>query len=405
MMRRSTVFAAREFGMIAYCGYWAWALLASSDASIVLDKTVELPLLGGLGIPAGAFFIAAPLAGLALFLVSRSGGRRGFFSAAAFPTVFILDALRCLKLHDSALTYVATGLACAATALAAWQWLASRPFRDARASIGNVLAPAGIATAVGLEGAIIFLLVPWTLRGILPWSMESYPFSAELRRLMFADLTDLKPVPGAARKNLRGLRLEGADLSGSILKGADLRDARFFRARLHKVDLEGADLRGALLTEAKMSFINLRNADLSGAELSGMYSMGADLRGAVLHGARHHVQRFFFADCRGVDLTAAEMVSGQFHGADFRSAILRDANLTRAIFVRVNFDGADLSGATLANADFEQASLRGAILDRADLSGAVHLRPEALAEAASLRGAKLDPALLDEMKRRNPGLF
>ena len=64
----------------------------------------------------------------------------------------------------------------------------------------------------------------------------------------------------AARMQLRGANLGGADLYSANLRGANLRGA----------DLGGADLRGA---------------DLGGADLRGANLGGADLRGADLYGA------------------------------------------------------------------------------------------------------------------------
>ncbi len=385
-------------GSAGFSGLWVWALLASPDSKVVLDGEVRLPLTG-LGVPAGVFFIAAPIFGLALLSAARIRGRgRGRPWIAVLLPALILNAQRCLKLHDPALSYITVGMAVAGTALAAWSWAASRPFRNARVSARNILEATGIAVTAGIEVFMIIFLIPWALRGDLPGNLNNYPFGPAVRRLVFANLAGLERPQGSGR-SLRGLRLEGADLSGSALAGADLREARLYRARLHKAILDRADLRDAVLTEAGMSFVSLRDADLSGAELNGMFSVGADLRGAVLRGVRHHVQRLFYADGRGLDATSAEMASAQCNGADFGGAVFRGAVLTGANLIRTGFEGADLSGANLAKADLEEALFRDAVLDGADLRGAVHLKPEALAEARSLRGIVLDPPLLEELKR------
>jgi uncharacterized protein YjbI with pentapeptide repeats len=74
---------------------------------------------------------------------------------------------------------------------------------------------------------------------------------------------------------LRGANLRGADLSGANLSGAYLRGA----------DLSGEDLRGAYLRGANLSGADLSGAYLSGANLSGAYLSGAYLREANLRGA------------------------------------------------------------------------------------------------------------------------
>ncbi len=72
----------------------------------------------------------------------------------------------------------------------------------------------------------------------------------------------------------------GADLSGAVLRGADLSGAD-----LRGAVLRGADLSGAVLRDADLSGADLRGADLRGAVLSGAVLRGADLRGAVLSDA------------------------------------------------------------------------------------------------------------------------
>ncbi|NEO90689.1 MAG: protein kinase [Moorea sp. SIO3G5] len=93
-----------------------------------------------------------------------------------------------------------------------------------------------------------------------------------------------------AAKDLRGLNLNNAELSGIIfrhgklfnisLKGADLSSANFGEANLHQADLRNANLGRAYLKKA-----NLAGADLRGANLSYAHLENANLRGANLCGA------------------------------------------------------------------------------------------------------------------------
>jgi hypothetical protein len=91
----------------------------------------------------------------------------------------------------------------------------------------------------------------------------------------------------AAKANLRGADLCGADLSWANLReadlcGADLSWANLSWANLREADLCGANLReadlcGADLSWANLSWANLREADLCGADLRGADLSGADL--------------------------------------------------------------------------------------------------------------------------------
>ena len=341
----------------------------------------------------------------AAFLGLRSRARTGWPAFVLFPAALLLNASRCLALHDPFISYLAAGAAFAGIAWLSWIWASSRPFRRGTATAGKIFAAAGLTAALGIESVLIFFLIPWSLRGDLPGSLNSYPFGPALRSVLYASLAGYERPLGTGPRSLRGIRLEGANLRGAVLKGVDLRDARLFRARMERADLEGSDLRSAGLVEARLSFVNFRDADLSGAELSGVYSMGADLRGANLRGVRRHVVRLHYADGRGTDFTSAELLKAECNGADFRGAVFRDAVLSDAKLVRTRFDGADLSGANLSNANLEQSTFRGAILAGTDLSGAKNISLDELAAAATLRGARLDAPLLEELKRRNPGLF
>lgn len=93
-------------------------------------------------------------------------------------------------------------------------------------------------------------------------------------------------------------RLYRADFSCTVLNGAsftngtDLRQACFYKARLHRAvfhpgtEITGADLRDAQLQRAVLRQVLLVDADLRGADLSQADLSGADLSGARLEGAR-----------------------------------------------------------------------------------------------------------------------
>ena len=137
-----------------------------------------------------------------------------------------------------------------------------------------------------------------------------------------------------------GLNLEGIELG---VKSSDIRSV--FETYLNGADLNGTYLRGA----------NLKKADLVGT-----YLRGADLRGADLSRAdlsRAHLSR--------ADLREANMSEAVLDIADLREANMREVNLKEASLVGAYLIETDLQEANLSGAD-----LRKALLDGANLSGA-----------------------------------
>lgn len=394
--------AATAIGLTALCGYWAWALLSTPDSLLVLDRRIRLPL-PGLDVPGGIFLIVTPVAALAVFLAARFRGKETGAAAAGLSPVLFLNAVRGLVLHDPVVSIAAAGLALAGTAAIFFRRSVSRsPGKSPRFTAKRLI---GAGLIAGPGGALVLFLIPWSLRGDLPGKLNRWPVAPALRSLVYADLEGCVRSREAPRKSLRGIRLEGANLRRAVFRGADLREARLYRARMERADLEGSDLRSAGLVEARMSFVNLRKADLTGAVLSGVYSLGADLREAKLSGSSNHVQRFLYADARGAEFESAKLLVSQFFWSDLRGAVFRNAQLERASFVRARLEGADFSGASLPGSDFSEAVLRGVRFAGSDLSRAVGLLPNGLAGTADLAGAKLDAPLLEEMKKRYPGLF
>ncbi|MGE5333495.1 MAG: pentapeptide repeat-containing protein, partial [Nitrososphaerota archaeon] len=87
------------------------------------------------------------------------------------------------------------------------------------------------------------------------------------------------------RANLRGAWMAEIDLSGMLLRRADLRSANLVRANLTGIDLVDADLSGADLGYSDLSGANLIWANLTGAHLREANLANARLVFATLHGA------------------------------------------------------------------------------------------------------------------------
>ncbi len=111
------------------------------------------------------------------------------------------------------------------------------------------------------------------------------------------------------RANLSGAWMAEIDLSGMLLRRADLRGTNLVRANLSRIDLVDADLSGADLGYSDLRGANLIWADLSGAHLREANLSNARLVFATLHGAG-----FARCDLRGAALQHARMDSGTLLG-------------------------------------------------------------------------------------------
>ena len=139
------------------------------------------------------------------------------------------------------------------------------------------------------------------------------------------------------------------NLQGSWLNGADLKEARLWKARLTQVSLQGAELDKAHLQRANLVDAHLEEVYLHEAQLQDANLRLARLQGANLEKAR---------------LQGAYLFSAWLQATDLREAHMQGANLA---FARLQ--GADLSSARLQGADITWASLIGADLNQACIEG------------------------------------
>lgn len=236
------------------------------------------------------------------------------------------------------------------------------------------------------------------LRGRAPDTQTALEVLSELRRrggpavrldLVALDLTSA---------DLRGLVLDGADLSWSLLacaeaEGVQLRGATLFRADLRWADLDEADLSGVkasgvVLEHARAPGLIARNAELNEAEAMEAYLRGADLSCAEL---------------RGADMRLCGLSDVKLLGADLAHAKFQDDDGLEARKKAV-VDGADFTGANLRKAEwsvswFAQAE---AITDGANVFADDWSRPAEC--AASTPGADPERVVLDGDRAPGSGL-
>lgn len=136
-------------------------------------------------------------------------------------------------------------------------------------------------------------------------------------RLGFLDLSGYYlPLQNFVRVNFAMSRLEGTELSYSILVRADLSGVHLAKANLSWANLQLANLEGADLKDA-----NLNGTDLRGARLKGANLEGVNLEDAILK----------YTNLKDVDLSGANLQDADFNGANLKGANLTDANLKGTI--------------------------------------------------------------------------
>lgn len=175
-----------------------------------------------------------------------------------------------------------------------------------------------------------------------------------LQRVLAEHKAFLANARGGKRASLSSLNLEHTDfsncqlakaeISGSILSGSCLKFANLSQAVLYCSELCNVDARFANFAQADMRGVTLNGSNLSHARLDGadfrsgrlMKSGGAGLPDAVID--RN-------GSATGVDFTFCSLNGATFEGAD-----LKDADFSGAIIVGTKFKGARMAGVRLTGA-------------------------------------------------------
>ncbi len=158
--------------------------------------------------------------------------------------------------------------------------------------------------------------------------------------------------------NLVGQKLTNASFEGAIVSGTSLRQA----------NLENSDFSFASLSNANLSQANLKNVNFNQANLDGANFSGADVRGAQLGGLNFFslAQLYSTASYQAHDLTGINLSNKGLVGANLASQ-----NLTNAWMYNADLSGANLSQANLTNVNFDWAKFTGANLSGAEIRGAI----------------------------------
>ncbi|MFM7365309.1 MAG: pentapeptide repeat-containing protein [Cuspidothrix sp.] len=161
-----------------------------------------------------------------------------------------------------------------------------------------------------------------------------------------ADLTNANlKQANLSATNLSRILMNHADLSRASLNKANLSYTRLFNANLSSAQLVGADLRNAVLENASLTNADISDADLTEASL--------------------YASRLVRVSAIGTQLAYGNLIKTDWQGADLSEAYLDYANLSNA-----NLSATRLTGASLRSVNLENANLQNADLSRADLRGA-----------------------------------
>jgi uncharacterized protein YjbI with pentapeptide repeats len=130
-----------------------------------------------------------------------------------------------------------------------------------------------------------------------------------------------------------------------------------------RLDLSGAILRKANLSKINFMGVNLHKADLSGANLSGADLFGVNLSEANLYGTNLHRADLTETDFREADLSEANLSMANLYKTDLSETKLFRANLISANLYKTRLIGASLIGMDLSYALLIQSNFSDANLD------------------------------------------
>jgi uncharacterized protein YjbI with pentapeptide repeats len=146
------------------------------------------------------------------------------------------------------------------------------------------------------------------------------------------------------------------------LKGANLKSIRLFCPDFESKEMTGIDLSGARLSGASFDSSVLREANFKRAELEGGFLADCQLDNANLSQASLYMVHGFRASFRGADLSNGEFLGCEFSEADFTNANLQGAffgpsNIShRTRLCQARLRGADLSGTRFEDVVYDEST-------------------------------------------------
>jgi uncharacterized protein YjbI with pentapeptide repeats len=168
--------------------------------------------------------------------------------------------------------------------------------------------------------------------------------------------SEVFPGSDLTRQNLRGINLEGRDISTARMPFADLTDAKLAGAFVMSLNFASANLTNSDLSRTYGGWLFFNGANLAGANLSNSYLPYSNFDAYVVENTMIRV------NLRGANLDSATLRGSTFENADFDRASAKGANFQDSLFIGTslrdaNLTGANFVGATLSNANFTGSKL------------------------------------------------
>lgn len=176
--------------------------------------------------------------------------------------------------------------------------------------------------------------------------------------LKFHDLSDL---------DFSKANLANADLSGSILNGAnlslgDFNNTNFFSCDLYKTDMRGSNFTRADFRGTQILGANLSKADMKGVDFRQGFIMNYDTEDADSGWSRTGETLFSGSNIRDTNMSNIMAQRTNFTNANLQGVILNDANLEGSNFTGTNLTDTDLSGSNLAKVNMHNSVLQGTVV-------------------------------------------
>ncbi|WP_051329300.1 pentapeptide repeat-containing protein [Geminicoccus roseus] len=127
--------------------------------------------------------------------------------------------------------------------------------------------------------------------------------------------------------------MDGEDMSGVVLIGADLRSASFKRTNLAGADLTESRATGTKFISADMTGVQMDRAVMLRADFTSANLTGASFRNADLRRARFYDAKLWNADLTGARLEGADLLRTDFSGATWTdgATICAEGSIGRCI--------------------------------------------------------------------------
>ena len=169
--------------------------------------------------------------------------------------------------------------------------------------------------------------------------------------------------------------------------------------------VKGANLKGRNLNNADMSGAFLVKADFRNAMLISSECVLSNLHEANFYKANLYKAKLMYAKLQQANLQKAILIRARLNYANLKQAKLSETKLSFAELAYANLQQAQLYDADLVGANLNSANIQKADFSGADLTGAKYLKIDQLSKVKTLYKTKLDPELLEQVKKCCPHLL